>query len=217
MLTNSLPMKTTHKNDRKDTWGQTEPHMLHHVCHWQQRQTSWCSQVTEEDIITFLIKPTKWLTKGEWGRVNLRLRDINEEKNGMRMSVTLSLQCCLRRNHVASHAQHIPHKGSIRSACHQQASSYCSLMYQSCCETEGGKDSQRRFLHTHFHISVWLPVHPSTKYLFRLSFHPPFSSPFDTNLLIMPLISHHGSPSLHSLTPFLGLSSHPSPSRLCST
>lgn len=126
----------------------------------------------------------------------------------MRTSVTLSLQCCLRRNHAASHAQHAQALDLRAVSKPHHTAVWC---------TKGERDSQKLFLHTYCNISVWVPVHPSTKYLFRLSFHPPFSSLFDTNLLIMPLISHHGSPSSHSLTPFLGLSSHPSPSHFCST
>jgi len=106
----------------------------------------------------------------------------------------------ITQQHMRSHAHHPRHNGTIRSACHQPASSYCSVMYQSCCETEEEKDWQWVFLHAYCNISVWLPAHPSSKYLFRLSFQPPFSSLFDTTLLIMPLISHHASPTSHSLS-----------------
>lgn len=163
---------------------------------------SWQPVTAEADLFILvshsfssLIKTTKWPTKGE-GR-----GEGTETDRGRQWHLACSSTWeATMQQHTRSHANYPSHNSGIRSACHQPASNK-----QQCNVPIMLWDRERKTdrICTYSVTLAYGRLLIQASKRFHMSFHPPFSSLLDTNLLIMPFIPHHSSPFSHSLSQFI--------------
>lgn len=108
-----------------------------------------------------------------------------EDVSGTQPSVLLGMQSS---SNTYPHTRR--HTSSFTWRQHQICLPSARLITQLCntpIMSQDGGEKDWHFLHTPREISVWLPAHPASKHLFRLSFHPRVSFPPGIALLLTPL------------------------------